>query len=167
MACCSPFLMGLQIAVEIFRCTVQVGAGGRREAGECCWRGPGSSETVYMYVTHVQFCVTPWTVACQAPLSVGWSRSEMVVVVKCTAACKHTHTYTSILKTLVWEEAPHFSFISFCFGVTGIKKLTLQQTKHTSLDGFSVGSLIGPLPRCLCLCCVVVDDNVGMGVTEI
>ena len=26
--------------------------------------------------SHVQLCATPWTVACQAPLSVGFSRHE-------------------------------------------------------------------------------------------
>ena len=29
-----------------------------------------------MHFNHVQFCVTPWTVACPAPLSMGFSQQE-------------------------------------------------------------------------------------------
>ena len=28
------------------------------------------------HFSHVRLCVTPWTVACQAPLSMGFSRQE-------------------------------------------------------------------------------------------
>ena len=28
------------------------------------------------HFSHVQFCVTPWTIACQAPLSMGFSRQK-------------------------------------------------------------------------------------------
>ena len=31
---------------------------------------------VKVLVSHVQLFVTPWTVACQAPLSMGFSRQE-------------------------------------------------------------------------------------------
>ena len=31
---------------------------------------------VLSHFSHVQLCVTPWTVACQAPLSMGFSRQE-------------------------------------------------------------------------------------------
>ena len=31
---------------------------------------------VLSHFSHVQFCVTLWTVACQAPLSMGFSRQE-------------------------------------------------------------------------------------------
>ena len=33
-------------------------------------------QTVVQLVSHVSLLVTPWTVACQAPLSMGFSRQE-------------------------------------------------------------------------------------------
>ena len=37
---------------------------------------PGFSQSVIQSLSHVQLFATPWTVACQVPLSLGFSRQE-------------------------------------------------------------------------------------------
>ena len=44
------------------------------QAGVLEWGATAFSEM--LYVSHVQFFVTPWTAACQAPLSLGFPRQE-------------------------------------------------------------------------------------------
>ena len=44
------------------------------QAGVPEWGATAFSEM--LYVSHVQFFVTPWTAACQAPLSLGFPRQE-------------------------------------------------------------------------------------------
>ena len=82
------------------------------------------------YFSHVRLFVTPWTVACQSPLSMGFSRQEYwsglscpppgesswpkdqthVSCVSCIAGRFFTHwaTWEACFTTNLWQKSSHF-----------------------------------------------------------